>query len=71
MTEKISNAVCINTNESYRTYHYPNGESYTINNPVQLYILEDGGHRVTDGTQAHVIRRGWVAITVPQEALAF
>jgi len=57
--------------ETQRSYVYPNGEKYTIKFPKELFIRNTGGHRVVDGTTAHIIRSGWIAITIPKECLVF
>jgi len=57
--------------ETKRTYVYPSGDTYIIENPKTLYISESGGHRVVDTTTAHIIRGEWVAIQIPKEGLSF
>lgn len=57
--------------EEYRTYVYANGDTYTIQNPKQLYIRDSGGHRVVDDKEAHIIASGWKSIRIPKENLRF
>lgn len=34
--------------ESYRQYHYGDGDSLVITAPVRLFVLKNGSHRVID-----------------------
>jgi len=54
------------SSEEYRIYTYAGGETYRIDFPVVLFIIEDGGpsHRVVDKNGVtHRPERGWVAIS--------
>lgn len=54
--------------ERARTYHYAGGAAYTIINPVALYIVDSGGHRVVDTAGiTHCPAQSWVAITWTQK----
>lgn len=35
--------------EESRTYHYANGDKFTIQKPHSVWILANGSHRVKDG----------------------
>lgn len=52
------------SDEQYRTYTYANG-TFTIRNPVKLYLLEGGAsHRVVDRDGVtHRPERGWSGIS--------
>jgi len=38
------------TSELYRVYHYADGAKFRINEPVMVYILAGGSHRVVDAS---------------------
>lgn len=50
--------------EQNRTYHYPDGSSFTIETPRHLTVLESGSHRIIscDG-RTYRPERGWIAIS--------
>jgi hypothetical protein len=52
------------TSEANRTYHYPDGSTFTIDGPYKLHVTDSGSHRVV-GTDGRTYRpeRGWVAIS--------
>lgn len=52
------------TSETNRTYHYPNGDTFTIEAPYKLFVTESGSHRVVaqDG-RTYRPERGWLAIS--------
>jgi len=52
------------SDEQYRTYTYANG-TFTIRNPVSLYLLDNGkSHRVVDVFGVtHRPERGWFGIS--------
>lgn len=56
------------SSEAQRTYHYPSGATFTIEDPAKVYIIVDdaGGvtHRVisNDG-QTYRPERGWIGIS--------
>lgn len=55
------------SNEVSRTYHFPNGETYTINWPLKLNVknkVTGDSHRViADNGIGHYVRAGWLAIS--------
>jgi len=51
------------SNESYRTYDYPDGTSVTIVDPVLLNASPSGGHRLYDlNNTSHYVVPGFVHI---------
>lgn len=36
------------SNEQFREYTYPNGDKFRVTGPKQLYIMDNGSHRVVD-----------------------
>ena len=62
------------SSEKERCYHFPNGQTYKIKNPLRLHVSHNGGHRVFDGTQCHYVhpKEGWaICWTVKQRAQHF
>lgn len=59
--------------EDYRSYVYPNGDTYVISYPKTLYIAESGGHRVVDSKgEVHCPVQPWLAIVwFPERATDF
>jgi hypothetical protein len=53
------------SSEDYREYTYANGVKFRINDPVDLYLLDDGkSHRVVDHAGVtHRPERDWIAIS--------
>lgn len=54
------------SSEQYRVYNYANGQTFRIDDPVRLYVLDDNGtsHRVVDAIgMTHRPERGWVGIS--------
>jgi len=56
------------SSEAQRTYHYPNGVTFVIADPIKVHILVDdmGGvsHRVISGDgETYRPERGWVGIS--------
>ena len=57
------------TTEEYRTYTYAPFGTYTIKNPVKLFVMpgegsEDGSHRVVDADGVtHRPAKGWVGLS--------
>ncbi|MBB4857031.1 hypothetical protein HNO88_000328 [Novosphingobium chloroacetimidivorans] len=55
--------------EEYRTYTYAPFGTYTIRNPVKLFVMpsdgtEDGSHRVIDADGVtHRPAKGWVGLS--------
>lgn len=52
------------TSEIERIYHYPGGDTFTINRPRELHVTDNGSHRVIahDG-RTYRPERGWLAIS--------
>jgi hypothetical protein len=55
------------SSEAARTYHYANGQTFTITAPTELHVITDErgtSHRVvaSDG-QTYRPERGWLAIS--------
>jgi hypothetical protein len=52
------------TSEVNRTYHYPDGRTFTIDDPYKLHVTDTGSHRVI-GADGRTCRpeRGWIAIS--------
>lgn len=58
--------ICVSS-EEYRDYHYGDGSSFRVAEPVDLFLVSDGGrdsHRIvaSDGV-TYRPERGWVAIS--------
>lgn len=52
------------TSEIYRIYVYKDGQRFRINNPVELFVLDSGSHRVVDSDGVtHRPTPGWLAIS--------
>jgi hypothetical protein len=55
------------SNEEFRTYHFPDGSTYSITFPVKLNIKrkpEGDSHRLIDSDNvSHYVKAGWNAIT--------
>lgn len=52
------------TSEEYRTYTYADGQKFRINQPVTLYLLNGGGHRIVDKSGVtHRPERGYLGIS--------
>jgi hypothetical protein len=55
------------TSEEYRTYTYPDGSTFSIEDPAQLHVLTDEkgtSHRVIDKAGVtHRPERGWLGIS--------
>ena len=46
--------------ELYRTYAFPGGETVTIEEPTFIYVSKSGGHRIIDKKGiSHYIPCGW------------
>ena len=57
--------------ERQRTYHFPNGTPFTVQDPIALHVSDSGGHRLIlkDGSSVY-IRPTWIAFEFgPVEAL--
>lgn len=65
MTDEIAKPVPLDiTSELYRIYAYADGKRYRISNPEQLYVLDNGSHRVVDSDGVtHRPTPGWLAIS--------
>lgn len=51
------------SDEDHRIYVYDGGVEYKIEDPVDLYIADSGGHRVLDvNGYIHCPSRPWLAI---------
>ena len=53
------------SNESYRSYVYSDGTTYTITKPKRLFVKRsDKGdsHRVISQLKSHYVAPGWIAI---------
>jgi hypothetical protein len=51
------------SSEEYREYIYPDGHVFTIHNPLQAEVLEDGGHLVAAANgNGYYVAPGFVAI---------
>jgi hypothetical protein len=51
------------SNEIMREYIYPDGSTILLNEPKQLYLKIDSGHRVIcKDDSVYYIRNGWLAI---------
>jgi hypothetical protein len=49
------------TDETFRTYEFPSGESVTIDKPQSLNVSASGGHRVLDAAgTGHYIPPKWI-----------
>lgn len=56
------------SDEKFRIYHFPGGNSYRVGRPKKLYAKASGSHRViaesVDGKKvSHYIPSGWIAIS--------
>jgi len=52
------------SSEKCRCYHYADGKKYHIDYPVELYILQNGSHRVIDEEgRTHRPTPGYLAIS--------
>jgi hypothetical protein len=55
------------TSEAQRTYTYPNGDKFVIDEPAELHVIDDDRgttHRVIDKAGVtHRPERGWVGIS--------
>lgn len=51
--------------EERRTYTYANGDTFTIENPKELHLIDDvASHRIVDADGVtHRPERGWVGIS--------
>jgi len=48
------------TDEQYRTYYFPGGNTVTITEPQKLNVSKSGGHRVLDNEgKSHYIPACW------------
>lgn len=62
--EKFEKWINLDGVEEERTYHYPDGSIYKIENPIKVYIKESGSHKLIDkGGLNHYIRPTWNAFT--------
>ena len=47
-----------------RTYHFPGGEEYVIDQPRFLHVSDSGGHRILDSEGVgHYVPAGWLAVS--------
>ncbi|MDT0507556.1 hypothetical protein [Novosphingobium sp. MMS21-SN21R] len=58
MTTKIDTS-----SEEVRTYVYGDGAEYSVPDPMTVFVLESGSHRVVDRDGwVHRPEKGWIAI---------
>lgn len=52
------------SSEEFRIYTYPNGDTFRIDEPATLWVLDGGSHRVSDKSgMTHRPERGWTGIS--------
>lgn len=52
------------SSEENRTYHYANGDTFTIEAPVKLVVTDTGSHRVVaSDRRTYRPTPGWVSIS--------
>jgi hypothetical protein len=65
--EKFENWIDLSMEET-RTYHFPDGSTYTVDKPSKIYIKESGSHKIIDKNGLnHYVRPGWNAFTFEGE----
>lgn len=54
--------------ETTRTYHFPGGDTYTVDMPGRLFVKKSGSHKLVDnkGTM-HYIRGSWLTFSAEGE----
>tara|TARA_B100001245_G_C22799425_1_gene385381 strand:+ start:496 stop:723 length:228 start_codon:yes stop_codon:yes gene_type:complete len=50
--------------EEERTYHFPDGSTYTVVKPSKLFVKKSGSHKLVDANGLnHYVKSGWNAFT--------
>ena len=64
----MKNQHAVTLKESKRTYHFPKGETVTLEKVTELIVSESGNHRIkTADNKLHIIPTGWLHIEINEK----